>query len=98
MKIVTIKQALQYVGAHPEPKTDTYLELPVHELVCRMLFDIANTVDISNSGSMQRASVAQAMIFNRMVGRRHTGTHPSRGEQKDKLVFHDLTTHTLEKK
>lgn len=77
MRIVTIRQALQYVADHPEMKTDMLLDLPVHELVSRTLFEIANDPKVGHRGSLARANIARSMIFNRLVGRRRTGSHPA---------------------
>lgn len=77
MKTVTIRQALQHVVDNPELKTDVLLDVPVHELVSRTLFEIANGVQVSERGSLARANVARTMIFNRLVGRRRAGSHPA---------------------
>lgn len=89
MKIVTIRQALQHVVDNPEMKTDDLISLPVHELVCRSLFEIANSAQINQRGSMTRANVARGMIFNRLVGRRRAGSHPVTQNRVD-LKFVDL--------
>lgn len=89
MKSVTIRQALQHVADNPEITTDDLLSLPAHELVARTLFEIANTAS-NNTRSQQRANAARNMIFNRLVGRRRTGSHPA--TQKELAVkLHDLT-------
>lgn len=77
MKIVTIKQALQHVAENPTMKTDVLLDVPVHELVSRSLFEIANGAHLNERGSLTRANVARNMIFNRLVGRRRAGSHPA---------------------
>ncbi len=89
MKIVTIRQALQHVADNPELKTDVLLEVPVHELVCRALFEIANGPQITQRGSLARANTARNMIFNRLVGRRRAGSHPATNT-KVELEFVDL--------
>lgn len=96
MKIVTIRQALQHVADHPTLKTDVLLNVPVHELVARTLFEIANDPKISNRGSMNRANVARNMIFNRLVGRRRAGSHPAT-QTKTQLKFIPLTGEVTEK-
>ena len=95
MKIVTIRQALQHVVDNPQLRTDDLINLPVHELVTRTLFDIANGVEIQKRGSMSRANVARNMIFNRLVGRRHTGSHPAT-KHVVSLDFVDLVGGELE--
>lgn len=91
---VTIAQALQRVADHPEPATDNWLELPVHELVCRRLFDIANNPDVQVAGSMTASLKAQKIILNRLVGTRRPGTHPVSSE-KASVEFMDLTAGVL---
>ena len=86
----SIKQSLQYVVDHPELETDDIINLPVHELVSRTLFEIANGAHMDVRGSLSRANAAREMIFNRLVGRRRTGTHPATKTQSS-ITFHDLT-------
>lgn len=81
---VTIRQALQRVVDNPEIKTTMLLDLPVHELVSRTLFEIANSADINQRGSLTRSHKARDMIFNRLVGKRRAGSHPS--QRKDMQV------------
>lgn len=96
MKVVTIKQALQYVSDNPDFDTDAMLEMRAYELIGRTLFDIANGVRSNNPTSFNRANVARELIFTRLIGRRHAGTHPARATTNTlKLV--DLTSHQLEK-
>lgn len=90
MKGTTIKEALQRVADYPNLIDDNWLELPVHELVARTLFDIANRPDPSERGSYTRANKAREMIFNRMVGKRRAGTHPAVSGDAE-LSFVDLT-------
>jgi hypothetical protein len=89
MRIVTIRQSLQYVVDHPVLETDDLIGLPAHELVSRTMFEIANGAQISERGSMNRANIARALIFNRLVGRRRPGTHPAT-QKKVELEFVDL--------
>ncbi len=90
----TIRQALEYVANHPTPETDEALVVPVHELVCRALFDIANNPDASVRGSMSRANRARKIIFDRMAGKRRAGTHPARRTNR-RVQFVDLTQHQI---
>ena len=96
MRIVTIRQALQQVADNPTIKTDQLIELPVYELVCRSLFEIANGAQLSERGSLTRANVARNMIFNRLVGRRRAGSHPAT-QVAVQLEFVNLTGEVLEK-
>jgi hypothetical protein len=90
MRVVTIQQALQHVANNPVMQTDVVLDVRVHELVARTLFEIANKPHLNERGSMTRANVARNMIFNRLVGRRRTGSHPARASTQS-LTFVDLT-------
>ena len=90
MKIVTIRQALQHVADNPTLKTDVLLDVSVHELISRTLFEIANGAQLSERGSLNRANIARNMIFNRLVGRRRAGSHPATS-QKVELEFVNLT-------
>jgi hypothetical protein len=89
MKNVSIRQALQHVADNPTLKTDVLLDVPVHELVSRTLFEIANGANISERGSLSRANAARTLIFSRLVGRRRAGSHPATN-QKVELKFHPL--------
>jgi hypothetical protein len=90
MKEVTIRQALQQVVDYPVMLDDVFLTKPVHELVCRTLFDIANRPDASKRGAMSRANKARKMIFDRLVGKRRAGSHPATRNNTE-LEFVDLT-------
>lgn len=90
MAHVTVQQALQYVADHPVPAHDNLLELPVWELVSRELFEIANRPDVKVRGSMVRATKAQRVIFDRLVGVRKPGTKPV-SSKAEEIEFVDLT-------
>jgi hypothetical protein len=90
MKMVTIRQALQHVANNPVMKSDVMLDAPVHELVSRTLFEIANGVNTNERGTLTKANVARRMIFDRMVGRRRAGSHPAT-DQRVEVEFVDLT-------
>lgn len=95
MAAVSVRQSLDFVATHPEPATDVLLELPVWELVARSLFEIANTPDQKVRGSMVRATRAQKMILDRMVGLRRAGSHPA-ATGDTQVEFVDLTVGVLE--
>ncbi len=95
MVTVSIRQALQAVADHPEPATDITLDLKIHELVARALFEIANNPDNRVRGSMARATRAQKLILNRLVGTRRPGSHPA-ARRSDDLEFLDLTAGAIE--
>ena len=92
---VSIPQALQYVADNPVPNTDVTLDLPAHELVARTLFEIANNPDERVRGSIARATKAQKIIFNRLVGTRRPGSHPAHRD-KTGVEFRDLTAGVIE--
>jgi hypothetical protein len=87
---VTIRDALQRVADNPVLVTDEIIQLPVHELVCRTLFDIANRPDQARRGSMVRANKARKMILDRLVGKRRAGSHPATRNEVA-IDFVDLT-------
>ena len=95
MGVITIQQALQNVADHQQPETDVALDQPVHELVARALFSIANNPDAKVRGSMARATRAQKLIMNRLVGTRRPGTHPV-ARKGTEVEFVDLTQGVLE--
>jgi hypothetical protein len=85
----TVTEALQYVASHPVPPAAP-IDAPVWELVARALFEVANSPDVKNRGSLARATKAQKMIADRLVGKRRPGTAPAvRREQS--IEFVDLT-------
>jgi len=91
----SVKQALEYVAAHPEYPDIAPLDMPIWELVSRNLFEIANNPDARVQGSMARATRAQKIILNRMTGTRRAGTKPAVRDEI-KIIFNDLTTQGLE--
>jgi hypothetical protein len=95
MKSVTIQAALENVARYPRMLDDDVLNKPVHELVCRTLFDIANKPDSSRRGSMTRANKARKMILDRMVGKRRAGSHPATRSEVQ-ITYVDLTGGELE--
>lgn len=90
MKTVTIQQALKQVADYPVMLTDELIQVPVHELVARALFEISNTPDASVRGSYTRANKARKMILDRLVGKRRAGSHPAT-RTVTQLEFADLT-------
>lgn len=90
MKQVTVRQALQNVADYPHLVDDELIQVPAHELICRALFEIANRPDARVRGSFTRANKARRMIFNRLVGKRRSGSHPATRNEVE-LEFVDLT-------
>ena len=88
MKHKTVKQALEYVAGRPDDPLD--LNAPVYAHVAQALFDIANKPDPKVRGAMARASRAQKIIFDRLVGLRRAGTHPAAAKD-DTIEYRDLT-------
>jgi hypothetical protein len=87
---VTIQQALQNVADHPVLQTDELVNVHVHELVTRALYEIANRPDATVRGSMARANKARRMILDRLVGKRRAGSHPATRVDVP-IEFEDLT-------
>lgn len=90
MRHTTIRQALQHVADNPVVTTDEIVALPVHELICRTLFEIANNPMTGKRGAQSRANAARSMIFNRMVGKRAAGSHPAT-RKETRITFVSLT-------
>lgn len=90
MRHTTVRQALQYVADNPELVTDEVLVIHVHELIARTLFEIANTPMSGKRNANSRANVARSMIFNRLVGKRASGSHPATRKQTS-VEFASLT-------
>ena len=90
MKSTTVKQALQYVADYPEPLDGVGIQMPAHEAIARILFDIANRPDASVRGSMTRANLARKLILDRLTGRRRAGTTPATNVEVE-VEFVDLT-------
>lgn len=90
-----VREALQYVADHPELKTAP-IDTPVWELTARILFEIASKPDARVRGSMARATRAQKMISDRLVGTRRPGTHPAQAK-KQQVAIMDLTAGVIEK-
>ena len=76
MKNKPIPEALQYVADNPNPRRDP-IDSPVWELVCRALYELANSPDPRVRGSMGRATAAQRIILDRLTGTRRMGTNPA---------------------
>ena len=95
MKHVSVKQAMQLVADNPVLSTDEVIQLPVYELVCRNLFEIANKPDANQRGSLARANKARKMILDRLVGKRRAGSHPAT-RNVTQIDFVDLTGGEIE--
>lgn len=95
MAEVTVRAALQHVADHPVMDTDVMLDVRVHELVCRTLFEVANTPDGSVRGGLSRANKARRMLMDRLVGKRAPGTAPA-ARTDEEIEFVDLTQGALE--
>lgn len=90
VKPVSVRQALQAVADEPIMQTDEIIQVRVHELVARALFEIANTPDASVRGALARANKARKIILDRLVGKRRAGSHPAT-RQNVQIEFVDLT-------
>jgi hypothetical protein len=90
----SVQEALQYVSEHPRQSVEDTIDVPVWELVCRQLLHVANSPDPRVRGSMNRATQAQKMLLDRLVGRRRPGSHPAMATA-DGIEFADLTVGIL---
>lgn len=89
----TVRQALQAVEDSPDWPNDNIqarFEMPVHEMVARNLFDIANHPDPKNQASVNRSLRAQKIILDRLTGTRRMGTRPAVRNQKQVKII-DMT-------
>lgn len=94
MAVVTVRQALQAVADNPELRTDDLTQMPMHELIARELFDIANNPRADERGGLARANKARRMLFDRIVGKRRAGTTIA-GSSNEAIEFVDLTAGAL---
>lgn len=90
VKPISIQEALQRVADNPRPLDDDLLAMPVHELVARTLFDIANRPDPNVRGSFARSNRARKLLLERLAGKREAGTQPV-SDQKIEVEILDLT-------
>ena len=86
----SIKQALEFIAANPDGSVPEPINQPMYELIAQSLFQIANNPNPRVRGSMGRATRAQKIIMNRMVGLRRAGTHPAQIKAEE-IEFLDLT-------
>ena len=91
--MVTVKEALQRVASGKISNKDP-IDVPVHELIAKVLFEVANTPDQRVRGSMRRATRAQKIIMDRLVGKRLPGTSPA-AQREQEINFVDLTAGLL---
>lgn len=91
---VSVKKALETASRSQVINSEITVDRPVFDLVAQSLFEIANAPDPKVRGAMARATKAQRMILNRMVGTRRPGSHPA-ARQTEELQFADLTVGVL---
>lgn len=91
----SVRESLQWVATHPLDPTVEPIDMPVWEHVGRTLFELANSPDAKVRGAMGRATKAQRMISDRLVGTRRPGTHPV-VKKESTISFVDLTAGVLE--
>jgi len=96
MRSKGVNEALTWVSEHPLPSVTDPIDAPAWELITRNLFHIANSPDPRVRGSMARATRAQKIILDRMVGRRRPGSHPIM-TGSESITFVDLTVGVLER-
>lgn len=85
----TVREALRFVAAHPVVTTAP-IDTPAWQAIAVELFEIANSPDNKVRGAMTRATRAQKMIADRLVGTRRPGTHPAEAKRQV-IQFRDLT-------
>jgi len=90
MKHATVKESLEATARTDRPMPDEWIQVPVHELVSLTLWSIANPASISTRGAVTKASKAQKMILDRIVGTRRPGTNPA-ARAEEAIEFIDLT-------
>lgn len=90
----SVREALQYVAEHPVQVTDP-IDTPCWELIARGLFDVANDPNPKVRGAAKRATTAQRIISDRLVGLRRPGTHPAKAKETA-IQFRDLTQGAIE--
>lgn len=95
MAEVSVRAALQHVADHPILDTDVLLDVRVHELLARTVFEVANNPDEKVRGGLSRANRARRMLMDRLVGKRRPGTAPA-AKTEDEIEFVDLTAGALE--
>ena len=91
---ITVRDAMLRVANHPVSTLDP-IDTPVHELVCRALFDIANNPDAKVRGSLARATRAQKILLTRLTGKRRPGSNPA-ASKNEEIEFADLTMGALD--
>lgn len=67
---------------------------PVYMLIADTLFRIANSPDPKKRGSIRKATQAQKMILDRMVGKRLPGSNPA-ARKAVEINFVDLTVASI---
>ena len=74
MKSKSVPEALEYVAQHPPQSFEPTVDMPTWEIIGQLLYLIANSGNPRHRGSVNRATRAQKMIWDRKVGRRRAGT------------------------
>lgn len=90
---VSISKALS-LSVQLAGSSRTPVEEPVYLLISDALFRIANSPDPKKRGSVAKATQAQKMILDRMVGTRKPGSHPAVQDAAE-ITFVNLTTPEL---
>ena len=98
MSHMSIRAALERAHRLPQlTPEDDLLERPVHELISRVLFDLATYPDLRVRGAANRANEARRIIANRLGGTRRPGTHPAVARDHA-IEFADLTEGAIDAK
>lgn len=90
MPHVTVREALERVADDYDAMPTEWVQVPVHELIGRTLFQLANPQNTRVRGTVTKATRAQKLILDRMVGTRRPGTNPA-ARKGEAIEFTDLT-------
>lgn len=89
MKHIPIQKALEQLS-NTGLDQELTLESPTHQHIAHALFTIANSPNPKVRGARARATRAQRLILDRMVGLRKPGSHPAQ-LKNDEIQFVNLT-------
>lgn len=90
----TVHEALASYVRDPNRK-EPPIELPMWYLISQVLFETANSPNPKIKSSLARATRAQKIIADRLVGTRRPGSHPA-VSKNTRIGFIDLTAGALE--
>ena len=89
-----VREALESYVRNPTTALEP-IDTPVWWLVSQTLFEVANSPNTKIRSSLARATRAQKIIADRLVGTRRPGSHPAVAKDT-KVAFIDLTQGMIE--